>query len=128
MKTGYITDDFSTLGGLAAVAYGDPEYFREVQNQIYSSSVTRFLDTQRPSDIFESFFGTRESFVAIVLKSLEFQYLANNSLTDYVDIEFGPDWKEKVAGKLKTTFLKAWTRCKDTVLLHRIMLDLQLTP
>ena len=107
MKTGYITDDFSTLGGLAAVAYGDPEYFREVQNQIYSSSVTRFLDTQRPSDIFESFFGTKESFMAIVLKSLEFQYSANNSFTDYVDIEFGPDWREKVARELKTAFFES---------------------
>lgn len=107
MKTGYITDDFSTLAGLASVAYGDPEYFREVQNQIYSSSPTKFLDTQRPSDIFESFFETKEFFISIVLKSLEAQYSTSSSFVDYIDIELGANWKEVITYRLKDSFFNA---------------------
>lgn len=106
MKTGYITDDFSTLGGLAAVSYGDPEYFREVQNQIYSQSPTKFLNTQRPSDIFESFFGTREYFMEMVLGALETQYSTNTDFANYVDIDFGADWKEKIISRLRQSIFE----------------------
>lgn len=104
MKTGYITDDFSTLGGLASVAYGDPEYFREVQNQIYFASPTRFLDIQRPSDIFESFLGSRKSFKNVVLEAMENQYEADQLFADYVDVEFGADWREVVLPRIEGEF------------------------
>lgn len=107
MKTGYVTDDFSTLGGLAAVSYGDPEYFREVQNQIYSQSPTKFLNTQRPSDIFESFFGTKEYFMGIVLSALEAQYSNDVDFTNYVDINLGADWKAEIISSLEESFFEA---------------------
>lgn len=104
MKTGYITDDFSTLGGLASVAYGDPEYFREVQNQIYLSSPTRFLDVQRPSDVFECFLGSRATFSKMVLEALEAEYASNQQFTDYVDIRFGAEWRSKLLPAIEAKF------------------------
>ena len=106
MKTGYVTDDFSTLGGLAAVSYGDPEYFREVQNQIYSQSPTKFLNTQRPSDIFESFFGTKERFMEIVLSALETQYSDSIDFANYADINHGADWREEIIPVLRKGFFE----------------------
>lgn len=104
MKTGYITDSFSTLGGLAAVAYGDSEYFREVQNQIYAQSPTKFLNLQQPSDIFESFFGTKEFFAEIVLKALVSQYATEQKFADFVDVKFGPTWKTTLLAEFKSNF------------------------
>lgn len=106
MKTGYVTDSFSTLGGLAAVAYGDPEYFREVQNQVYSQSPTRFLDTQRPSDITESFWGSKERFLDVVFQGLEELYLEGSDFTDYIDIEFGSDWRHELRESLGFRFFE----------------------
>lgn len=107
MKTGYVTDDFSTLGGLAAVSYGDPEYFREVQNQIYSQSPTKFLNTQRPSDIFESFFGTKDYFMGVMLSALETQYLGDVNFANYIDINLGAGWKAEIISRLKRNFFEA---------------------
>lgn len=104
MKTGYITDNFSTLGGLASVAYGDPEYFREVQNQIYLSSPTRFLDVQRPSDVFESFLGSRAIFSRMVLEALEAEYSSNQGFADYVDIRFGAEWRTRLLPSVESEF------------------------
>lgn len=97
MKTVYVTDDFSSLGGLGAVAYGDPEYFREVQNQVWAASPTRFTDIHRPSDILESLIGTESELVDGVLEVLEAEYEKDGEFTDYVDITQGQNWKEKVA-------------------------------
>lgn len=104
MKTGYITDNFSTLGGLASVAYGDPEYFREVQNQVYSQSPSRFLDLQRPSDVLESFFGSRKVLTDLIMDALETQYSDNPEFTDYVDVRYGPNWRQSVATGAERSF------------------------
>ena len=97
MKTVYFTDDFSTLGGLGAVAYGDPEYFREVQNQVWAASPTRFVDIQRPSDILESLIGTESELLDGVLEVLDAEYEKDGEFTDYIDITQGQNWKEKVS-------------------------------
>ena len=96
LKTGYITDDFSTLGGLAAVAYGDVDSFREVQNQIISNSPTRGFDSQRPSDLFRSFLPSEDLFVSEILNSLRGEYGTNEGLSDYLDETLGADWEEMV--------------------------------
>jgi len=96
LKTVYVTDDFSSLGGLGAVAYGDPEYFREVQNQVWAASPTRFIDVHRPSDVLESLLGTESELVDGVLEVLEAEYEKDGEFTDYVDIIQGQNWKEKV--------------------------------
>jgi hypothetical protein len=107
LKTGYITDSFSTLGGLASVAYGDPEYFREVQNQIYSSSPTRFLDMHRPSAILADFFGSSERLVEAIMSGLEAKYLESSEFADYIDIGFGADWRSIVRYGISSEFFSA---------------------
>ena len=119
MKTGYVTDDFSTLGGLAAVSYGDPEYFREVQNQIYSQSPTKFLNSQRPSDIFESFFGTKKRFMEIVLSALEAQYSGDIDFANYIDINLGADWKTEIIFGIEKSFFETL----DSVEKYRLSLS-----
>ena len=94
MKTAYLTDNFSTLGGLASVAYRDPEFFREVKNQIYFQSPTQFIDSQRPSDVFESFLGNKKTITEKILGVLENDYATDGKLTDYLDINVGPDWRQ----------------------------------
>lgn len=94
MKTGFVTDSFSTLAGLASVAYGDVEYFRDVQNQIYQNSPTRAFDGLSPSTVLESFFGLWEVLEELILNAMEEEYQKDNNFTDYIDIYIGPDWKK----------------------------------
>lgn len=96
MKSTFITDKFTTLGGLGSVAYGDPEYFREVQNQIYYNSPTSFVDSQRPSDVFESLIQSKTDYTRNLLKVLEEEYAKNGEFTDYIDVQYGPSWKNRV--------------------------------
>lgn len=99
MKTIYVTDSCSSLGGLGCVAYGDPEYFREVQNQVWAASPTRFIDLQRPSDVFESLIATEPEILRVVLEVLEEEYGKDEEFTDYIDIVQGTEWKEKITKK-----------------------------
>jgi len=103
LKTAYLTDEFSTLGGLGAVAYRDPEYFREVQNQVYQQSPTRFVDSQRPSDIFESFTANKKTTTGRVISLLEQEYQLDGEFTDYVDTKIGPRWKQVVTQRFYPT-------------------------
>lgn len=102
MKVGYITDDFSTLAGLASVAYGSVDSFRDVQNQIINSSPTKVFDTQLPSDIFQSFLVSEEHFNNVIINSLVDEYSDNEEFADYIDEKLGVDWIIKV----KTQLLK----------------------
>lgn len=107
MKTGYVTDDFSTLSGLASVAYGNADLFREVQNQIISNSPTRVFDSQRPSDILQSFLPSRDYFFELVKNFLSIQYQQDDILADYLDGTFGPDWITEIPKDLsKEIFLE----------------------
>jgi hypothetical protein len=103
LKTAYLTDEFSTLGGLGAVAYKDPEYFREVQNQIYLQSPTGFTNAQRPSDIFEAFVGNKGVITDRVVKVLEKEYQSNEEFADYVDVEIGPGWRQTLERSFYST-------------------------
>jgi hypothetical protein len=96
LKTGYITDDFSTLGGLAAVAYGDVDSFREVQNQIISNSPTRGFDNQRPSDLFRSFLPSEDLFVSEILNSFKREQEENEEFSDYLDEALGANWEKEI--------------------------------
>ena len=102
MKTGYITNSFSTLGGLASVAYGDPEYFREVQNQIYSESPTSFLDMHRPSAILSDFFASPEQLTSAIVSELEDRYNSDPEFNSYIDVNIGPNWKNNIMEKINT--------------------------
>ena len=102
MKVGYITDDFSTLAGLASVAYGSADSFREVQNQVINSSPTKVFDTQLPSDIFQSFLVSEDHFINVIMDSLIEEYSDNEEFADYTDESLGVDW----VAKIKTLLLK----------------------
>jgi len=102
LKVGYITDDFSTLAGLASVAYGSADSFREVQNQVINSSPTKVFDTQLPSDIFQSFLVSEDHFNQVIVDSLLEEYSDNEEFADYIDEKLGPDW----IAKIKTLLLK----------------------
>ena len=78
-----------------------------MQNQIYSQSPTKFLNSQRPSDIFESFFGTKEYFMGIVLSALEAQYSNDADFANYIDINLGANWRGKIVSDLKRNFFEA---------------------
>jgi len=100
LKIGYITDDFSTLSGLASVAYGSADSFREVQNQVIGASPTRAFDVQRPSDIFQSFLGSETYFVNVVLDAIQTEYDLEEEFTDYIDEKLGADWLTKIRSLL----------------------------
>ena len=104
MKTGFVTDAFSTLGGLAAVAYGDVDQFREVQNQIVQNSVTRAFDLQRPSEVFLSSFPSEGIFIEEVLAAVLAEYDLSDSLETYIDSTWGPRWEEKFKSEFLTAF------------------------
>jgi hypothetical protein len=110
LKTGFVTDAFSTLGGLAAVAYGNPNYFREVKNQIFSTSSTRFVDAHSPSDVFLSMVPSFGKLTEKVVEGLEVEYQKDSEFTDYADVELGPTWRSKV----KTSFPEEMARAIDS--------------
>lgn len=117
MKTGYVTDSFSTLSGLAAVAYSNVDMFREVQNQIIQNSPTKVFDLQRPSDIFFSGFYSEEEFLNSMLDAIQAEYDSNPEFADYIDEELGADWLEQVSTDLIPTlsyFLEATTQYSQT--------------
>ena len=108
MKTAYLTDSFSTLGGLGSVAYGDPEYFREVQNQVYEQSPTRFADIHRPSDIFGALLALEEGkFIQLIKKTLKEEYASEGDFTDYIDVKYGAEWEDKIPGLLYKELMRA---------------------
>jgi hypothetical protein len=104
VATNYLTNQFSSLSGLASVAYGSPNYFREVQNQIFQNSITYFLDLHRPSGLIEDFFYSDELLKEYLLASLENLYDTNQEFQDFIDIYIGPLWREVFVDNLLVNF------------------------
>lgn len=85
-KSNFLTDRFSTTGGLAAVAYGSSSLFATVADQIKQNSKTKALDKQIPSHAFLDFVGT-DSFVFDIVKSVfQKEYDLESDLTDFIDL------------------------------------------
>ena len=85
-KSNFLTDSFSTTGGLAAVAYGSSSLFPTVADQIKRGSRTKAIDSQRPSQVFLDFVGTK-NFVLDVFKSLiQSEYDSEEIITDFIDL------------------------------------------
>ncbi len=105
-KTNYATDAHSSLGGLAAVAYGNPDYFREVKNQIHMMSPTRGLDFNLPSSIFSGLYGQGDEVRSHI--SLALQGLASepSDFKDWVDVNKpslgGDDWYNSMSSKIES--------------------------
>jgi hypothetical protein len=104
LKIGVVTDEFSTLSGTAASVYGNSDYFREVQNQIFANSSTAFLDGQRPSSTFRDLVSNDNQIKRAFAAALEKEYEKDSEFTDYIDINYGPKWKDSIPNKVLLSF------------------------
>lgn len=76
----YLTDSWSTIYGLSSVAYGSPDRYAEVANQVRNSSAVAFLGVMPPSEVVSSVVKKEDFFL-----SLQKQYMAGKDFTKYVD-------------------------------------------
>ncbi len=108
----YATDVYSTVGGLAAVAYGDPDYFREVKNQIFSISPTRSIDLNLPSSVMRSLFGEGDKIRSHIESALEELVSEPSDFKDWVDVVKdgigGEEWASSLALKIEAEFLNGF--------------------
>lgn len=85
-KSNFLTDKFSTTGGLAAVAYGSSSFFPTVADQIKRGSKTKALDSQLPSHAFLDFVGTRNFILDVFKTAVQEEYDAGEIITDFIDL------------------------------------------
>lgn len=107
-KTNYATDTHSSLGGLASVAYGGPDYFREVKNQIHNMSPTRGLDFNMPSSLISGLYGQGDEVRSHISSALRNMSLEPGDFKDWVDVNNlypgGIDWYDALAAKIESEF------------------------
>jgi hypothetical protein len=89
----YLTDSWSTISGLAAVAYGSPYRYPEVANQVRRKSVTGFLGPTSPGDVIGNRLD-RDSF----LSALTAEYGRGDGFTRFVDSRGQPlsHWVDRI--------------------------------
>lgn len=108
----YATDIYSTAGGLAAVAYGDPDYFREVKNQVFSISPTRSIDYNLPSSIINGLFGEGDRVRSHIQTALEELGSEPSEFKDWVDVVGdrigGLEWSSNLASKIEAEFFNGF--------------------
>lgn len=76
----YLTDSWSTVYGLSSVAYGSPDRYAEVANEVRNSSPVAFLGTMPPSEVISSVVKEED-----FLFSFQEQYESGGDFTEYVD-------------------------------------------
>jgi len=99
----YLTDKFTSVGGLAAVAYGSSTLFNTVADQIKSGSKTRSLDYQLPSNLLLDYLGSKQVLIDIFNSALLKEYNKNSNFTDFIDIHSSLDL---FSSKLSDLFLR----------------------
>lgn len=113
----YATDGYSTLGGLAAVAYGDSEYFREVKNQIHALSPTKTFDSNLPSSAISSLFGEGDQVRSHIQTALEELGSEPGDFKDWVDVtkdSLGGDlWAANLSSKVESEFFNSFDNNND---------------
>ena len=82
----YLTDKFTSLGGLASVAYGSSTFFNTVADQIKINSKTTSLDHQLPSNVLLDYVGSKQILINIFNSALEDEYNSLSEFTDFIDI------------------------------------------
>lgn len=82
----YLTDKFTSLGGLASVAYGSSAFFNTVADQIKRNSRTTSLDHQLPSNVLLDYVGSKQALVDMFNSALEEEYDFGEEFTDFIDI------------------------------------------
>lgn len=90
-RNNFLTDKFTTLGGLAAVAYGSSLSFGTVGDQMKRGSITRSLDSQLPSNVLLDFFGTETVLLDVFKSVFQTEYDKLGSFTDFIDIHSSID-------------------------------------
>ena len=107
-KSNYATDAYSSLGGLAAVAYGSPDYFREVKNQIHMMSPTRGLDFNLPSSLFSGLYGQGDEVKSHISNALQYLYFEPGDFKDWVDVNKSNlgenNWYNSLSSKIESEF------------------------
>lgn len=76
----YLTDSWSTVTGLASVAYGSPDRYPEVANQVRSGSVVSFLGNIAPGDVLRPYMSEDQ-----ILSALQKEYGRGGEFAEYVD-------------------------------------------
>ena len=85
-KNNFLTDNLSTVGGLAAIAYGSSAYFQTVADQVRQDSSTKELDYQLPSNALLDYTGTDKFIYDIFYAAIKEEYDSETILTDFIDI------------------------------------------
>lgn len=111
-KNNFLTDKFSTTGGLAAVAYGSSELFYTVADQIRAGSISSPLDDQLPSNLILDFVNTQSVIEDAVKRVLESEYSKMNEFTDFIDIFCGGDLLKYVSS-MTSSLLALVNRVSD---------------
>lgn len=81
----YLTDSWSTVSGLAAVAYGSPDRYPEVMNQVRQKSVLGFLGPMSPSTIIQDKLD-----LSSFTDALQEEYNLGGAFAKYVDSQGNP--------------------------------------
>lgn len=110
-KNNFLTDNLSTVGGLAAIAYGSSAYFQTVADQVRQGSLTKELDHQLPSSALLDYVGTDKFIYDIFYAAVKEEYDSETTLTDFVDIN--TNGNEEFSQKLLEVFLYNINRLSD---------------
>lgn len=110
--TNYATDSYSNLAGMSAVAYSDPDYFREVKNQIFQQSPTRGFDPNLPSSLIMGLFGQGDQIKQTISSSLISVGSEPGTAKDWFDANkhlFGGEdtWVSNLSGIIETELLNS---------------------
>ena len=115
--TNYATDIHSSLSGLASVAYGDPDYFREVKDQIHAMSPTAGLDYNLPSTLISGLFKEGDSFKSIIQSTLERLGSEPSDFKDWVDVARsnlgGDNWASGLSSRLESELMSGFDNNND---------------
>ena len=88
------------------MAYGSPDYFREVKNQISRMSPTIGLDFNLPSSIFSGLYGQGDQVRSHIKLSLDSLYSEPGDFKDWVDATKykldGNNWSKVLASKIES--------------------------
>lgn len=97
----YLTDSWTSLTGLASVAYGSPDRYAEVANQIRSGSVVSFLDSTQPSDVITDVITIEK-----VTAALQEEYDEGGEFAKYVDS--GIKTVQELAVEIRSKILRSY--------------------
>lgn len=101
MATPYVTDSWSSLTGLAAVAYKSPSFHPEVANQVWREGLTAPIGVATASSVGE-FVISRDQITQILSE----EYDEGGSFADFVDL--GTDTLQQIAEKLYKNLISSY--------------------